>query len=332
MRRAPAWAAAVALGGCGSAEQLPPAPEPARSPPARHPPAGRVLTLPGGPEGIAVDGRTGLVAVGLRRPPRVVLLDADTGRLVRRVPLPGAPRHLHLVRAGGPLLVPAEGADVLVQVSLPGGRARTTPVGRFPHDATAEAGRVFVGNEFGDSLTVVEDGRAVRTLPAPVQPGGVAGVRGRVGVVGVRERAIRLYDARTLRSLGTEHAGVGSTHVVADRSQRLYVVDTEGDALLDFRTKPRLRLAWRTNLAGRPYGIAIDPARRRLWVTLTERNELARLRIARVGEPRVVARYPTVRQPNSVAVDEGDGSVYVAGRGGRLQILHPEDGRGLAGR
>jgi hypothetical protein len=39
---------------------------------------------------------------------------------------------------------------------------------------------------------------------------------------------------------------------------------------------------------------------------------------------REIARYPTVRQPNTVAVDQASGSVSVTGKtDGQLQILEP---------
>ena len=39
---------------------------------------------------------------------------------------------------------------------------------------------------------------------------------------------------------------------------------------------------------------------------------------------REIARYPTVRQPNSVAVDPASGRVFVTGKAdGQLQILEP---------
>ena len=39
---------------------------------------------------------------------------------------------------------------------------------------------------------------------------------------------------------------------------------------------------------------------------------------------REIARYPTVRQPNTVAVDTASGRVFVTGKAdGKLQILDP---------
>lgn len=316
--------AAVLVACGGSGPGLTPAAEPARSPKPERPPEGRVVEIGNRPEGLAFDPVTGLLAVGLGNPDELALVDGRTGRVVRRVALPESPRHLRLAADGGPVLVPAERADAVVEVPLPRGRLRTTRVGDFPHDAARAAGRLFVGDELADTVTVVEDGKRVRVLDAPVQPGGVAASadRSEVGVVGVRERALEVYDSRTLESEGRVDVGIGPTHI-AGAGGRFFVVDTRGDALLEVRTHP-LRVHRRTHVAGTPYGIALDPRRRRYWVTLTARNEVAEL-----TDHRLLRRFPTVRQPNSVAVDPGSGRVFVASASeGTLQIFDPPECRG----
>lgn len=317
--------AALVPTGCGSAKELPPSPEPAVAPAVSQKPAGRVVRVGNMPEGAVFDPVTRLVAVGLRDPAVLALVDADSGRVVRRVRLPAAPRHLQLERPGGPVLVPAEDAGVLARVALPGGRVTLTRVGRQPHDATAVAGRVFVGNELGDTVSVIEGNRVIRTLAAPVHPGGVAApTPGRVATVAVRERKVELWDARSLRSLGRVDAGVGSTHVVSDGEGRLFVADTDGDALLLYRARSRLELVCRLNVSGKPYALAIDQRRHRLWVGLTSMNRVVEFRLRGDDDPRAVASYPTVRQPNTLAVDPKSGRVFVAGKvEGTLQIFHP---------
>jgi DNA-binding beta-propeller fold protein YncE len=175
--------------------------------------------------------------------------------------------------------------------------------GRQPHDAARARGRTFVG------------------------PGGVAATTGHdlVGVVRVRERALELFDSATLRSAGKVDVGIGPTHVVG-AGARFFVVDTRGDALLEVRTSP-LRVHRRTHLAGAPYGIALDRERRRFWVTLTATN-----RVAELTDRRLLRTFPSVRQPNSVAVDPRTGRVFVASRrDGVLQLLDPPPYRGEPG-
>jgi DNA-binding beta-propeller fold protein YncE len=308
----------------GSSDRLAPAAEPARSPPLEREPAGTVVPLGHKPEGLAFDPVTGLLAAGLTNPDRLAIVDGHTGRVVRRIRLPESPRHLRLAARGGPVLVPAERANALVEVALPGGRLRSTRVGRFPHDGARARGRLFVADELGHTVSVIEDGRRIETLPAPRQPGGLAATANRsyVGVVGVRERALEVFDTRSLESRGKVSVGIGPTHVVGGGA-RFFVVDTRGDALLEVRLDP-LRVHRRTHLGGAPYGIALDTARRRYWVTLTERNEVAEL-----TDHRVLRRFPTVRQPNSVAVDPRSGRVFVASRtDGTLQFFDPPPCRG----
>jgi DNA-binding beta-propeller fold protein YncE len=320
----------VLLAGCGSTTavgDLPGAAEPESSPPLERRPAGRVVPVGSRPEGVVADPATGLVAVGLREPDELALVDGASGRVEKRVPLPGAPRHLGLTGPGGPVLVPTERGDTLARVALPGGAIDSVPVGAFPHDATEAGGRIFAADEHGNTVSVVE-GEAVERIGVATQPGGVAAVdRGRkVAVVSVRERVLELYDSDTLERLGRVPAGAGPTHVVPGEGGLAYVVDTAGDGLLVFETRGRLRILRRYPLIGGPYGVAVDLRNGRLWVTLTERNEVVEL--ATGARPHRLNVYPTVRQPNTVAVDPASGRAFVTGKvDGVLQLLDPRRSR-----
>lgn len=275
------------------------------------------------PEGIVADSVTGIVATSLRNPDVLALIDGRKGQVLRRTPIPESSRHLALASPGGPVLVPSERADRLAEVSLPDGRVRDTQVGSYPHDVTAAGGRIFVGDERGASVSVIEPGRPLRRIRVAQQPGGLAEFDGGrvVAVVSVRERLLELYRTDTLRRLGRVSAGVGPTHVATDGAT-LYVVDTAGDALLIFRRRPRLQLTRRYSLRGAPYGIAVDPRRGRLWVTLTRTNELVEMSAG--SRPHLLRRFPAVRQPDTVAVDERTGRVFVTGTAdGVLQLLDP---------
>ena len=318
------------LTACGSEDDVrayPPAAEPARSPVPTARPVGSVVPIGNKPEGVVADPVTRRVAVALTDPDELVIVDGRRpGRVLRRVPLPGAPRHLRLAADGGPVLVPAESGDRLAEVPLRGGTPpRVSPTGDGPHDAARDAatGHDLVGDEFASTLTILDRGRRVARVRAPVQPGGIAAIEdGPAALVAVRERVLALFDPRDGTRLAQEPAGVGPTHVEAGGDGRVYVADTDGDALLFFRTRPRLRLVRRLALPGEPYGMALDRERGRLWITLTARNEV--VEVTEEGLPRVLRRFPTVRQPNSVAVDEVSGRVFVAGRSdGTLQAFDP---------
>jgi DNA-binding beta-propeller fold protein YncE len=111
--------------------------------------------------------------------------------------------------------------------------------------------------------------------------------------------------------------------VVAGPPGWLIVSDTRGNALLVFEVSPSVRQVARLDLPGSPYGLAYDPQRSRVWVTLTGRNEVVAIDAA-ATPPKVLSRFPTVRQPNTVAVDAGTGRLFVTGTAdGVLQLVDP---------
>jgi hypothetical protein len=324
-----AVAAGSAVAACGSDEGFPPAAEPGVAPEPTTRPAGVVIDLGRGEaEGVVADPVTGIAAVATRDPDRLFLVSDPLGEVrMRRVAIPESPRHMQLAAPGGPILTTAERSDDLVEVSLPEGEVTTVRVGDFPHDATRAGGRIFVADEGDDAISVVSGDAVEATLPAPEQPGGIATSEpgGIVGVVAVAERVLAAYDSETLERVGEVEAGVGPTHIVAGDDGRFYVADTQGDAILVFEAAPELRLVDRANLPGKPYGLAIDERNDRLWVTQTDRNQVVEMELTSLA-PRRLRSFPTVRQPNTVAVDPRTGYVYVAGRAeGQLQVFDPEE-------
>ena len=322
----------LVLSGCGAepagdppGPRLAPAAEPAEAPEPARAPVGQVVALGPVAEGVVADPVTGLVAAGLRDPFRLALVDGGSGQVRREVPLPGHLRHLQLAAPGGPVLVPAESADAVLRVGLPGGEVISrVGVGNFPHDAAATAGgAVVVANEFEGTVSVVEGGRVVHTFDDATQPGGLAAVGERVGMVDVRENTLTVYDVARRERIAELPAGQGPTHSVADRRGRIVVSDTRGDAIVVFGLDPEPRELVRLALPGSPYGLAYDGAGDRLWVTLTATNEVVGIDLG--GEvPRVVERLPTIRQPNTVAVNPATGRLFVASpTGGALQLIDP---------
>lgn len=337
-RRAPlavAACAAVVAAGCGGGDAPAPAPapdraprlpfppqagEPGKAPPSAGAPRGRIVRVGGRPEGVAV--LDGVAGVGVKAPggDRLVLIDVASGRVLRRVPIPGAPRHVGV--GGGRFLVPAEAADELAFVSR-AGRVATVRVGDNPHDVTWADGTAYTGDEFGSAVTEVRGGRAVRSVPVDAQPGGVVALgTSKLAVVSVRAYTVELFDRRTLRGGGSQNVGYGPSHAVATPDGRLVIADTRGGGLSVFSTRPRLRFEARVAVPGSPYGLALDGARDRLWVTRTARDQVSEIALS--GRPRVVRSLPTVRQPNTVAVDPRTGRLVVASAtDGTVQLLDP---------
>lgn len=340
-RKAATAAALLALAtvsACGSsAPAAPPAvrataPEPAVAPPIAVTPAGTLIPVGREPEGIVADGPTDELAVSVRGGPSgngVELVSLAQRKVIGFTPTAGAARHLQLAAPGGPVLVPAEGSDTLYRLSLgAAGIISSAKVGRQPHDAAALAGAVLVTDELADHVTVLRGDTVTATVPVPVQPGGIAGGTETDGhtpvalVVGVRGRQVEALTP-TGSSLGRAAAGAGPSHVRFGGG-RFYVADTSGDRILIYtvdRNGPRQ--VGSVALAGTPYGLAVDPGRGRLWVTLTARNQVEQLRIT--GNTLVpVMAWPTPRQPNDVTVDPVSGTVVVCGTGSdQLQLITP---------
>lgn len=277
------------------------------------------------PEGIVVDARTRTVAVAVRDPDELVLLNADSGAVTGRVPLPGSVRHLQLAAPGGPVLVPVETADVLVRVDLPQGKAQPAiHTGAHPHDAAAAAnGTVFVANEHGGTVAVLRGDQIVKVFADSVQPAGTAPVGTSMGVLDVRKNDLTVYDAERLTIVGSAPAGAGPTHLVADRHGRMIAADTRGDAVRVFTPLPAPREVASVAQPGGPYGIAYDGKRDRLWVASSGTNEVVGYDMSDAN-PREMQRFPTVQNPYTVGVDAATGRLFVAGvTAGVVQIIEP---------
>lgn len=171
--------------------------------------------------------------------------------------------------------------------------------------------------------------------PGEITPGGKPFTAGdttlRFEVNGRKVELDRLRSAvfeMTKDDKGTEvrgpgiRAGDGATNAVPDRFGRLLVVDTRGGEFIAFSVNP-LIMRQRYPVPGHPYGIAYDAKRDIAWITLTERNEVVGLNVAG-GEPAEKHRFSTVRQPNTVSVDEQTGRVTVtSGDNGGIQVISP---------
>ncbi len=187
-------------------------------------------------------------------------------------------------------------------------------------------GQVEVTPDLGVALSLAHPGEHLQLALGELSTwrhaaGGVAAGEGgdRVAAVGVRANQLRLYDARKLRGMGEVGVGIGATHVVSDGERNMFVADTRGDAVIFVRTRPQFEVAARQALPNSsPYGLAYDRERDELWVTSTEQNRVTRFR----GRTRADS-FPTVRQPNSVEVDERTGRVFVGGRFEELQLIDP---------
>jgi DNA-binding beta-propeller fold protein YncE len=302
--------------------------EPAIAAAPTVPPLGRMVSIGNAPEGIVV-GASGIGAVAVRNPDGVALIDAATGALRQTVSTNGAARHLSLAGPDGPVLVPLEGSAELSELTLSDAKviSTVTGVGRQPHDAAATVdGTIVVTNELGGGVVFVRNGAVAASLPAgPVQPGGVAAVGNYAAVADVRGNGVWVYDGRGRQLVAQGPVGVKLTHVVGLSSDLAAFADTDAGAVFVERIDPQITQVGRIDAPDKPYGLAYDSQRRRLYVTLTAANLMRVIDLSDAAQPRILGDVPTVQQPNSVAVEPRSGAVLITGSApdgdGRLQII-----------
>jgi DNA-binding beta-propeller fold protein YncE len=147
-------------------------------------------------------------------------------------------------------------------------------------------------------------------------------------VADVRGNGVWVYDGPTRRLLAHGPVGVKLTHAVALSGDQAAFADTDGGAVLIEHVDPRLSQVSTVDAPGKPYGLAYDAVRRRLYVTLTASNLLRVVDLSDATKPRILGDVGTVQQPDSVAVDPRRGAVLVTGSApgasSALQIIDPE--------
>ncbi|MCA1655208.1 MAG: hypothetical protein LC635_01820 [Pseudonocardiaceae bacterium] len=292
------------------------------SPPAATPPAGTVTALDESVTAIAYEPSTRTLAVGVDDPPAVRLYHLGDTLTQERELTRSSPVESLTVEDRSVLV---SGKNQVVRISLPDGRE--TGVGSLrgtPVSATTFDDRTLVAMRDERAVAVVKGGRTQRMITGDLMSADQVLSTGKRAIVLDRLRnAVFQLDVAAGAVEEGLRAGRGATNAVTDRFGRVLVTDTRGGALLAFSVDPLL-LRQNYPVPGAPYGIAYDRERDLAWVTLTGTNEVVGYDVA--GEqPEEKYRFPTVRQPNTVAVDPDSGRVVVAsGTGDGIQVIQDE--------
>jgi len=293
---------------------------PAVSPPAARPPTGTIVPVRGQITSMVVDQRTRVLAVSVGDSPGVLLYSLDNlSAAPTPIALPAAPHEVRLAGEGGPLLISM--GSTLVRVALPGGAQTPTRV---------DGGLVSATQFGGQTLVAVPDRRQVAVLTGDAVQRVISGdLFSADQVLSTGDHAVVIDRLRNgvfeLDVPGGKvkqglRAGDGSTNGVTDRFGRVLVADTRGGALLAFSLDPLL-MRQRYPVGGAPYGLAYDPTRDVVWVTLTATNEVVGYYVAG-AEPQERYRFPTLVQPNTVTVDPAGGRVFVGSAIGEgIQVI-----------
>ena len=318
---------AAVFSGCSSnpIDVPPPTIAPARpavSPPTAAAPAGTVLPLGGRPQAAVFDNETKSLAVltpaADPAAPATVTILGPTG-VPRTITLPAPATAITGDRHGSAFLS-TRGAVIIVDLAT--ATANRHPVSGHPDtDFTAIArradGRLVLGSVGGDAYTLAADLTVSHTatifahVDAIVTQGDVAVVLDRA------QTSVTALDPQGAPQLALR-AGLGATSIAADAAGRVLVADTRGGQLLVFTVDPLIeRQAY--PVTGSPYGVAGSP--RLVWVSQTAANAVVGYDLA-TGIPIEKVRYPTVQQPDTLAVDDDSGTLYVvSGSGAGVQVI-----------
>lgn len=288
-------------------------------------PAGTVLEVDGAVTSLRADAASATLAVARTGSPVVQLYDLEAVAAGPRstTGVPGKVTDFTFTRDAVLASVPSAGTVMRIPLRNPAAAERIDVRGepsstarQGPHTLIALRERNTVLRYDGGAVTKSMTGNLYSIDDVVVASNGEAFVLDRV-----RTALFRL-DVAGGRIAEGLRAGVGATNAAVDSHGRVLVTDTRDGALLAFSSNPFL-LRQRYPVAGGIYGIAYDDRRDLAWVTLTRRNEVAAFNMAG-GQPVEEYRFPTVRQPNSVTVDERTGRVIVASAVGEgMQVITP---------
>ena len=302
------------------------------SPPPGRPPVGDVLALGGRATAALFDTATSSLVVftpGSDPPtPGTLTIVGPTGA-ARPVMLPAGAT---AIAGNGEGAVYATIRGGFVTVDLATGRLTETAIeGHGATDFTALTrradGRLLVGSAAGAVYVLADQTGSDQT--GSIQTGVIAetAIFSRVdAIVTEGETAVVLDRGQTsvtaLNQQGAAQqalrAGLGATTIAADPAGRVLVTDTRGGQLLVFSVDPLIQRQ------GYPIGespYAIAGSKTLVWVSQTGINSVAGYDLG-TGIPVEKVRYPTVRQPNSLAFDEVSGTLYVvSGSGDGIQVI-----------
>ncbi|WP_319943111.1 hypothetical protein [Nocardia aurantia] len=281
-----------------------PAPGATGSAPAAAP--GSAAPAPSGPADPAAPGTPGTPIFGATR---TVTLPAKTAALA-----PGAPGEV--LAAAGPQILHLDTAT---------GTVRATAIGADTRAVARRAdGTLAVALADHRVLVVADDGHVLHTVTGLTGADSVAAAGDAVTVLDLAQTSLTELDLGHGRASLALRAGTGATGLIADHYQRLLVTDTAGGALLVYTPDP-LVLRQRFPVGSSPYALAYDQRSETVWVTLTGSNEVAGFDLS-TGIPEEVGRYATVRQPDSVTIDDRTGDMFVgSATGDGLQRIAADD-------
>ncbi|WP_276760589.1 YncE family protein [Mycolicibacter arupensis] len=298
--------------------------QPAVSPATSVRPAGTVRPLAGQATAAVFDAATGQLAVLVPGPdpqaPATVALVGGSAKQPAVAALPG-PASALAGDGGGHAYLSSRGGYFSLDLATRG-ITRVDVEDAAGVDFTAIGRRadgvLILGSADGAVYTLASDGRHVGErakifvrVDQIVTQGDVAVVldRGQTSVTTIGTDGKPQYALR---------AGQGATTLAADPHGPVLAADPRGGRLLVYGVDP-LMLHQDYPVPNAPYGLA--GAGGFAWVSQTGTNVVVGYDLT-TGIPVEKVRYPTVQQPNTLALDEKSDTLYVvSGSGDGVQVI-----------
>ncbi|GAB3127063.1 hypothetical protein GCM10027289_04040 [Tsukamurella serpentis] len=325
-----ALAVCLVLAGCSSTPAREDRPtitpaQPALAPEPAAPPAGSV-TAAGAGEGLAFDPagrRLAAITDGA-----VVLYSVDGGlREVAKVSTPGRANQV-VPQGAGPGFLVATGDGVLRIDDDRAGTVQKIDGGALtvaPYDAgTKEAGKdgavwALAGTATG-RIVLLRSGADNTSIDGPVEASRIL-VRGQNAAVVDRLQAsiteVGVGGPEIGRSL---RVGRGITNAAIDSFGRIFAVDTGKNQVIGYTVEPFME-RFLYPVPDAPWAVDYDESAGLMWVTKTATNQVVGYSLGS-GMPEQRMQFPTVRQPNAIAVDAKTATLYVqSATGGGIQAI-----------
>ncbi|GGG09949.1 putative conserved lipoprotein LppL [Rhodococcoides trifolii] len=285
----------------------------ATSPEITTAPAGVVSEAGTSVESMAFDPGSRTVAA-LTADGRTLLLQtsAGTDATPRTTSLPEAGNSVSAGRDGTVLVTTNSG---VLQVDCASGAVRDLPVDGGAVSAVPFGDGLAVGNSSGAIHILDADGGVTETIDGLASVDALSAIDGQLTALDTKQTSVTSIDTDRGALGPALRAGEGATNLASSPDGRIAVADTADGELLVF-TDDDLILRQRFPVAGSPFAVAYDTSSGIVWVTTTATNEVAGYDVS-TGIGVETARFPTVRQPDSLAVDSQSGDLFVGSSDGQ---------------
>lgn len=194
----------------------------------------KVMTLDGGPFGIAMNPVRGVVYVGDWYNARLYEIDPIKGKILRTFPVGKAPGGI-AVTPDGATIISADRDDNRISIldAATGETSATVAVGQHPFGVTIFQGRVFVANVESDSVSVVDlSTRAVTaTIPTGLRPYAVAFAGDKGFVTNQYADTVTVFDAQSFAPFATIDVGFYPEGIAATADGRVLVANWDSNTV-----------------------------------------------------------------------------------------------------